>query len=111
LGDEGIVGRILAFNVGVELGQVAALTVMLAFFAVLRSSKSFERFGKVSNIALVLAGVGLFFFQMNGYAQGEHPHVEHAAEVEGHAAEAEAHAHGEEGHAHGEEAHGEGHRH
>jgi hypothetical protein len=118
LGDEGIVGRILAFNVGVELGQVAALTVMLAFFAVLRSSKSFERFGKVSNIALVLAGVGLFFFQMNGYAQGEHPHEEHAAEAEahahgeeGHAHGEEGHAHGEEGHAHGEEAHGEGHRH
>jgi hypothetical protein len=125
LGDEGIVGRILAFNVGVELGQVAALTVMLAFFAVLRSSRSFERFGKVSNIALVLAGVGLFFFQMNGYVQGDPHHEEYAAEAEGHAAEAEGHAaeaeghaqreeghaHGEEDHAHGEEAHGEGHRH
>ena len=72
LGDEGLVSRILAFNVGVELGQVAALTVMLSFFAAWRSSKSFERFGKASNVALVLAGVGLFVFQMTGFAASDH---------------------------------------
>jgi len=118
LGDDGIVGRILAFNVGVELGQVAALTVMLAFFAAWRSSTSFERFGKVSNIALVFAGLGLFCFQMNGYIQGEPHHDEHAAEAEshthgdaGHAHGDAAHDHGEQGHNHGDHEHGEGHHH
>ena len=73
LGEEGMVGRILAFNLGVELGQIAALTLMLGFFAAWRSTALFERFGKVANGALVLAGVGLFVFQIHGYLhEGEH---------------------------------------
>ena len=100
LPDEGLIPRILAFNVGVELGQVAALTAMLGFFAAWRASKSFERFGRASNIALVLAGLGLFFFQMNGYFSDAH-HDHH---------EEHGHAHHEEhGHAHHEE-HGHAHR-
>ena len=85
LGDEGIVARILAFNVGVEFGQVAALTVMLGFFAAWRSSRTFERFGAVVNTALIVAGVGLFVFQVNGYLHdGEHDAHEAVEEVMGH---------------------------
>ncbi len=125
LGDEGLVSRILAFNVGVELGQVAALTVMLIFFAAWRSSKSFERFGKASNVALVLAGVGLFVFQMMGFAasdhhdhhpgseagheqQKEHRHAPSAADASRAAHGAEAHAHPKKAHAHGEQPHAHG---
>lgn len=96
LGHEGLVSRILAFNVGVELGQVAALTAMLAFFAAWRSTKTFERFGKVANVGLVLAGLALFVMQMNGYLhEGEH-HDHHAAE----AVTEEDHGHGDDDHAH-----------
>ena len=80
LGHDGLVGRILAFNVGVELGQVAALTVMLGFFKLWRSSQSFERFSSVANSLLVLAGVGLFFVQVDGYMHEDshaHEHGEH----------------------------------
>jgi hypothetical protein len=80
LGNEGLVSRILAFNVGVELGQVAALTVMLGIFAACRSSKTFERFGKVANVGLVLAGIGLFGFQVTGYLAGDDHHAHPAAE-------------------------------
>jgi hypothetical protein len=101
LPDEGLILRILSFNVGVELGQVAALTVMLGFFAAWRSSASFARFGNVSNMALVLAGAGLFVFQMNGYVSGDH-HDDHHGGAHGEAKPAEhGHAHGEE-HGHGE---------
>ncbi len=94
LGDEGLIARILAFNVGVELGQVAALTVMLGFFAAWRSSKTFERFGAGANIGLVLAGVGLFMFQISGYLGGDdhHKHAEEEAVHEDH-----GHDHGTEG--------------
>ena len=84
LGEEGLVGRILAFNVGVELGQVAALTVMLAFFKAWRASQTFERFSNLANSLLVLAGAGLFVYQVNGYLHDhdhggvEAPHEEHA---------------------------------
>jgi len=124
LGDDGLVLRILAFNVGVELGQIAALAVMLVGFSAWRARPSFERFANSSNSALVLAGVGLFFFQMNGYFTDAHHRVEAAADEHhddhGHAHEGEGHAHdGEHGHAHAAEkpaehghAHGEhGHAH
>ncbi len=101
LGDSGLISRILAFNVGVELGQVAALSVMIAFFAAWRSSKTFERFGQVVNTALVLAGAGLFVFQVNGYFHAHEHDAHHALEVEVHGAEdhhdaKEAHGHDEE---------------
>jgi hypothetical protein len=83
LGNEGLVSRILAFNVGVELGQVAALSVMLVFFTAWRSSKSFQRFGKASNVVLVLAGLGLFVFQMEGFAASEY-YGHHSASEAGH---------------------------
>ena len=73
LGDEGLISRILAFNVGVELGQVAALTVMLGVFKAWRATQSFERFSALANTGLVLAGAGLFVYQVNGYMhQTEH---------------------------------------
>lgn len=43
LGDEGLVGKILSFNVGVELGQIAALSVMLVVLSAWRKRKSFTR--------------------------------------------------------------------
>lgn len=69
LGSEGMVTRILAFNVGVETGQVVALGLMLGLFAVIPTSKDLSGFGKFANGALVCAGVGLFVFQIHGYSQ------------------------------------------
>jgi hypothetical protein len=124
---DGLVSRILAFNVGVELGQIAALTVMLGFFSAWRSSASFERFSTAANGALVLAGMGLFVLQIDGYLH-EGPHDHHADDVaapddHGHAHKAtapapeapvkKAHAHGDnhaQETAHGNE-HGHGHGH
>ncbi|MEE2750941.1 MAG: HupE/UreJ family protein, partial [Myxococcota bacterium] len=110
LGDSGLISRILAFNVGVELGQVAALSVMIAFFTAWRSSQTFERFGRVANTTLVLAGVGLFVFQVNGYFHGHEHDAHHAAEVEAHGAEdhhdaQEAHGHDEDSKAPDDETH------
>ena len=103
LGNEGLVSRILAFNVGVEFGQIAALTVMLVLFRVWRSTETFQRFGKWANIGLVLAGVGLFVFQMNGYAHEGAPHAPsaamEAAHDDGHPTE-EAHDGASHGHGH-----------
>jgi len=89
LGDEGLVSRILAFNVGVELGQIAALSLMLGFFAAWRSSKVFERFDRIANIALVIAGAGLFVLQIQGYL-GDHGHHDHPSEEPAHHHSAEA---------------------
>ena len=79
LGDDGLLLRILSFNLGVELGQIAALVVMLAVLNLWRRSSTFARFSTAVNVGLVLAGIGLFVFQLSGYAN-EAP--EEAATVE-----------------------------
>ena len=59
--------RILSFNVGVELGQIAALTVMVAILAIWRRSESFSRFSFLANLGLIYAGVLLLLMHLHGY--------------------------------------------
>ncbi|MFX7981037.1 HupE/UreJ family protein, partial [Acinetobacter baumannii] len=55
LGDDqvGMLMRILSFNVGVELGQIAALVVMVGLLSVWRRRESFARFSVLANNALM----------------------------------------------------------
>jgi len=73
LGDTGLIGRILSFNVGVELGQVIALTLMLFLISQWRKSSTFKQFSIVSNHGLIAAGVLLFLMQMHGYSHIAYP--------------------------------------
>ena len=73
LGDDGLVMKILSFNVGVELGQIIALGIMLVILVGWRKTKSFERFSKASNIALMLAGGLLLMMQLHGYQHTQYP--------------------------------------
>ena len=67
LGEDGLIGRILSFNVGVELGQVLALAIMLAIIAGWRRTRLFDRFAALSNRGLVAAGLLLFLVQIHGF--------------------------------------------
>jgi hypothetical protein len=66
-------GRILSFNVGVELGQIAALALMVGLLALWRHRPSFKRFSYAANLALFYAGVYLLFTQLHGYQHDVHP--------------------------------------
>jgi hypothetical protein len=68
LGTDGLLFKIISFNVGVEVGQVLALTIMLVILNVWRKSASFEKFSTVSNFSLIVLGVLLFLMQMHGYS-------------------------------------------
>ena len=59
--------RILSFNVGVELGQIAALIVMVGVLAIFRKSTSFLRFSYFANLGLIAAGIYLLFVQLHGF--------------------------------------------
>lgn len=59
--------RILSFNVGVEVGQIVALTVMLIFLTGWRKTEAFAKFSKAANVGLVAGGIFLFFMQFHGY--------------------------------------------
>lgn len=67
LGDEGLVMRILSFNLGVELGQIVALVVMLLLLSGWRHTHSFRKFSAASNTFLLLGGGLLFLMQMHSY--------------------------------------------
>ncbi len=73
LGDSGLIGRILSFNVGVELGQIIALAIMLLIISSWRRTTSFAQFSTLSNGGLIAAGVFLFMMQMHGYGHTTDP--------------------------------------
>ena len=59
--------RILSFNLGVELGQIAALAAMVALLALWRHRPSFKKFSYAANLVLFYAGVYLLFMQLHGF--------------------------------------------
>ena len=68
-----MLARIVAFNVGVELGQVAALLVMTLVLASLRKTTAFARVSRVANDGLMLAGFLLLLMQLHGFLHARSP--------------------------------------
>lgn len=66
-GKEGLMANLIAFNIGVELGQFFALTFVVIILGFWRRHKSYLHFSTVSNTLLMSGGFLLFFFQMTGY--------------------------------------------
>jgi len=73
LGYSGIIYKILAFNVGVELGQIVALVFMVMLLHGWRKRESFHKFSAAVNSGLIVAGLLLFMMQMYGYIYGVGP--------------------------------------
>ncbi len=71
LSDEGLVGNMLAFNVGVELGQLFALIFLLTFLNIWRSSDAFNKHSYGFNVLLMFAGFTLFGYQLSGFFFGK----------------------------------------
>ena len=67
LSQDGLVPNILAFNVGVELGQLLALTAILIVMGFWRRSGAFWRQAFAANVALMTAGFVLMGYQITGY--------------------------------------------
>ena len=59
--------NLLAFNIGVEIGQFLALLFILIFLNVWRRYNSYFSFAVVTNTLLMAAGLILFGYQMAGY--------------------------------------------
>ena len=70
LSTDGLVPNILAFNVGVETGQLLALGVILIAMGFWRRTPSFASQADNANRLLVFAGLGLFAYQLEGYFYG-----------------------------------------
>lgn len=74
LGQDGLILRILSFNVGVEIGQILALTLMWLILTQWRKHPSFLQFSKVSNVLLMSAGLLLLLMQLHGYQHSSFTH-------------------------------------
>ncbi len=67
LSQDGLVPNILAFNVGVELGQILALAAILIAMGFWRRTDSFARNAFTANVILMTAGFVLIGYQVAGY--------------------------------------------
>jgi hypothetical protein len=67
LPSEGLVANMIAFNIGVELGQFMALALILIAINFWRKLPSFERFSTVTNTMLMSAGLMLMGLQLTGF--------------------------------------------
>ena len=64
---DGLVPNLLAFNVGVEIGQLLALAVILIGMSYWRRTPSFFRHAYTANVAMMSAGFILVGMQLTGY--------------------------------------------
>ena len=64
----GLVTNMVSFNVGVEIGQLLALSLILLAFNAWRTAGGFWRHAYASNVALMTSGVVLLGYQVAGYA-------------------------------------------
>lgn len=67
LSPDGLLVNMISFNVGVELGQLAALTFMLLVMYFWRRTQYFENQAVVANGVLLCAGFMLTQYQLLGY--------------------------------------------
>jgi len=67
LSQDGLIANMIAFNIGVELGQFLALGAILIFMNYWRQTASFLRHANVANVMLMGAGFLLTGYQLAGY--------------------------------------------
>jgi hypothetical protein len=65
--EDGLITNLVAFNLGIELGQFSALAIILIVVSAWRKHSSFERFSTLINTALMSAGFMLITLQLTGY--------------------------------------------
>lgn len=76
LSPDGLVPNVISFNVGVELGQLLALSGILILMSFWRRTAAFAKQAWAANVALMACGLVLVGFQLTGYVlslQGVQP--------------------------------------
>jgi hypothetical protein len=64
---DGLIPNLLAFNVGVEVGQLLALAAILIMMGYWRRTDSFWRHAYTANVAMMTAGFMLTGYQLTGW--------------------------------------------
>ncbi|MDP2181154.1 MAG: HupE/UreJ family protein, partial [Actinomycetota bacterium] len=64
---DGLIGNLLAFNVGVEIGQLLALGAILIVMGFWRKTSSFWRHAYTANVVVMTLGFILAGYQLVGF--------------------------------------------
>ncbi|MEP4545658.1 MAG: HupE/UreJ family protein [Saccharospirillum sp.] len=67
ISSDGLIPNLLAFNVGVEIGQLIALAMILIAMSFWRKTDGFFRHAYTANVAMMGAGFLLIGYQLTGY--------------------------------------------
>ena len=67
LPEEGLLNNLVAFNLGVEMGQLSALIIMITLVNWWRYSDRFQTHAAIANSALMGLGFLFMFYQVTGY--------------------------------------------
>ena len=67
ISDNGLVTNIVSFNVGVEIGQILALSAVLIVLSIWRNSTSYLRHAFATNTILMTGGFLLAGYQLSAY--------------------------------------------
>ncbi len=64
---DGLLANLIAFNIGVEIGQLLALGAILIVMGYWRRTPSFLKHAYTANVAMLAAGFALVGYQLTGY--------------------------------------------
>jgi hypothetical protein len=67
ISSDGLLANLIAFNVGVEIGQLTALAAILVVMNRWRATASFARQAYAANVLMMTAGFALMGLQITGY--------------------------------------------
>lgn len=67
IAQDGLLPNLLAFNVGVEIGQLLALAMILILMGYWRRTASFWKHAYTANVLMMTAGFVLIGYQLTGY--------------------------------------------
>lgn len=67
IAEDGLIPNLLAFNVGVEIGQLIALAIILIGMSYWRKTSSFLRHAYTANVLMMTAGWVLVGYQLTGF--------------------------------------------
>ena len=67
LSHRGLLANLISFNVGVEIGQLIALSLMLGLMLMWRKARCFANQAVLANVLILTAGFVLMQYQLAGY--------------------------------------------
>lgn len=67
IAEDGLIPNLLAFNIGVEIGQLIALAIILIAMSYWRKTSGFLRHAYTANVLMMTAGWLLVGYQLTGY--------------------------------------------